>query len=304
MKNILVCGSVAIDTILQFNGDFSSQIQPDNLADLSVAFLTEGMRREFGGCAGNIAYAVRQLGQTPIVCATVGSDATAYLQRLDGLGIPTQWIAQRDDAFTAQATLITDNGGRQITAFHPGAMAMAHENPIPSRDAVQADIAILSPDGKEATLLHAQQLHEAGVPIVFDPGQGLPVFDATELRQLIQLSDWLIVNEYEAEMLSDTLGETAESLAAQVQTYIVTKGKDGCTLYEQGKDAIHIAAPDATEELDPTGCGDAFRGGLLYGITNGWTLEKSCALGNRMGAHKVAHHGGQNYTLPRNFVNV
>lgn len=297
--HILVCGSLAIDTILQFNGTFAEHILPENLSELSVAFYTEDMRREYGGCAGNIGYALQQLGASPLICATLGKDGDHYLQRFADLGISTRHIAVQAEHFTAQATLITDSQGRQITAFHPGAMAHAHHNPIP--DTSQAALAILSPDGKDATLLHAKQLHRAGIPFVFDPGQALPMFDKEQLLHLMSLADWVIVNEYEAELLTERTGLAAADIVDMVKAYIVTLGSKGCSVHQQGALSQTLAAPTPSAERDPTGCGDAFRGGLLLGLTKGWNPTESCALGNRLGAYKVAHHGGQNYQLDDSF---
>lgn len=298
--HILVCGSLAIDTILQFNGAFADHILPENLSELSVAFYTEGMRREYGGCAGNIAYALRQLNAQPLICATLGKDGGHYLQRLTDMGISTDHIATQSEYFTAQATLITDSSGRQITAFHPGAMAHAHHNPIPEN--TQAELAILSPDGKGATLQHADQLHRLGTPFVFDPGQALPAFDKDELLHLTARAQWVIVNEYETSLLTDCTGLTATDIAGMVKAYIVTLGSRGCRIHQHDTPPQTLPAPAATAQLDPTGCGDAFRGGLLLGLAKGWSAAESCTLGNRLGAHKVAHHGGQNYELDAAFL--
>lgn len=295
MSTILVCGSLAIDTILQFNGQFSEHILPENIQELSVAFYTEGMRQEYGGCAGNIAYALKQLGANPIICGTLGKDGDHYLRRFADLGISTKYIEQSSEYFTAQATLITDSSGNQITAFHPGAMTQAHNNTIAAD--TNAMLAILSPDGKDATLQHAKQLHELGIPFVFDPGQGLPMFDKEELIHLMDLAQWIIVNEYEAELLSERTGMQATDIAATTRAYIITLGGAGCAIWQNGKNPQTVPPVKAAAELDPTGCGDAFRGGLLLGIAQNWELAKSCALGNRLGAYKIAHHGGQNYTL-------
>lgn len=297
--HILVCGSLAIDTLLRFNGSFADHILPENIAELSVAFYTEGMRREYGGCAGNIAYALSQLGAQPLICATLGKDGDHYLKRLTDMGISTDHIAVQAEHFTAQATLITDNNGRQITAFHPGAMAHAHHNPIPEQ--TQAELAILSPDGKDATLQHAEQLHRLGTPFAFDPGQALPAFDKSELLHLTERAQWVIVNEYEASLLSEATGLNAADIAGMVRAYIVTLGSRGCCIYQHNTPPQTLAAPAATAQLDPTGCGDAFRGGLLLGLASGWSAAESCTLGNRMGACKVAHHGGQNYRLDASF---
>ncbi|OGB81602.1 MAG: sugar kinase, partial [Burkholderiales bacterium RIFCSPLOWO2_12_FULL_67_210] len=199
------------------------------------------------------------------------------------------------DSYTAQAMIMTDRDNNQITAFHPGAMSQAHENPVPRREDIA--LAIIAPDGREAMLSHARQLHAAGVPFVFDPGQGLPMFNGEELTQFIELASWVAVNDYEARMLSDRTGLTLQAVAAKVRGLVVTLGEQGCEVWTDGQKTVIPGVP-ATEVLDPTGCGDAFRAALLHGLEQGWSLQRCAELGNRMGATKIASRGGQNYTLP------
>ena len=290
----LVCGSLAFDTIMTFEGRFAEQILPSQLHILNVSFLVPGLRREYGGCAGNIAYGLRQLGAQAVPLATLGNDGDEYLGRLRALGVDTQHVSSVAESYTAQAMIMTDRDNNQITAFHPGAMSMAHDNPVPQRADIA--VAIISPDGRDAMLTHARQLHEAGVPFVFDPGQGLPMFNGEELRQFIGLASWVTLNDYEAQMLCDRTGLTLDAIAAQVRGLIVTLGAQGCDVWDGG-DKLRVAGVAASEVVDPTGCGDAFRAALLHGLEQGWSLQRCAELGNRMGAVKIASRGGQNYTL-------
>ncbi len=293
--SILICGSLAFDTIMTFEGRFAEQILPSQLHILNVSFLVPGLRREYGGCAGNIAYGLRQLGAQAVPLATLGSDGQEYLARLRSLGVDTGHVSTSADSYTAQAMIMTDRDNNQITAFHPGAMSQAHENPVPQRSDIT--LAIIAPDGREAMLSHAQQLHAAGVPFVFDPGQGLPMFNGEELTRFIELASWVAVNDYEAQMLSDRTGLTLQTVAAKVRGLVVTLGEQGCEVWTDGQKTV-IPGVAATEVLDPTGCGDAFRAALLHGLEQGWSLQRCAELGNRMGATKIASRGGQNYTLP------
>ena len=293
--SILICGSLAFDTIMTFEGRFAEQILPSQLHILNVSFLVPGLRREYGGCAGNIAYGLRQLGAQAVPLAMLGSDGHEYLARLRSLGVDTRHVATSADSYTAQAMIMTDRDNNQITAFHPGAMSQAHENPVPRREDIA--LAIIAPDGREAMLSHARQLHAAGVPFVFDPGQGLPMFNGEELTQFIELASWVAVNDYEARMLSDRTGLTLQAVAAKVRGLVVTLGEQGCEVWTDGQKTVIPGVP-ATEVLDPTGCGDAFRAALLHGLEQGWSLQRCAELGNRMGATKIASRGGQNYTLP------
>ena len=293
----LICGSLAFDTITNFPGRFAQQILPEQVHILNVSFLVPTLRREFGGCAGNIAYNLAALGGEAVVLATIGNDGAEYLERLSGWGVDTRHIAQVDDGYTAQAIIITDADNNQITAFHPGAMQSAHQTPVPSRDDVQ--IAIIAPDGRDAMLQHAQQLAESGVRFIFDPGQGLPMFDGAELRRFIDQASWVALNDYEARMLCERTGETLESLSRRhLQGVVVTLGGDGCEVWEQGQ-RTHLAGIAAQAVVDPTGCGDAFRAALLYGLERGWPLQRCAELGNRLGALKIAERGGQNHTIDR-----
>ena len=293
----LICGSLAFDTITTFPGRFAEQILPEQVHILNVSFLVPTLRREFGGCAGNIAYTLSKLGGEPLVLAALGSDGGEYLQRLQSWGVSTEHIASIDDSFTAQAIIITDSSNNQITAFHPGAMQSAQQTPVPVRDDIR--IAIIAPDGRDAMLEHATQLATAGIPFVFDPGQGLPMFDGTELKRFVSQARWVAVNDYEARMLCDRTGESLESLSAShLAGVVVTLGADGCDVWEQGQ-RTHVSGVEATEVLDPTGCGDAFRGALLYGLERGWPLQRCVELGNRIGALKIACRGGQNHRIDR-----
>ena len=290
----LICGSLAFDTIMGFEGRFAAQILPDQLHILNVSFLVPSLRRDFGGCAGNIAYAMRQLGGEPLPMATVGSDGADYLARLEALGISTEFVREIDDAYTAQAMIMTDRDNNQITAFHPGAMMQAHATRVPSRPDIR--LGIISPDGRDAMLQHAEQFHAAGIPFVFDPGQGLPMFDGAELAHFVELADWVTVNDYEGRMLCDRMGAELAELSRRVRGLVVTLAGDGCEVWEDGG-RTHVPAVRAAEVVDPTGCGDAWRGALLYGLEQGWPLARCAALGNRLGALKVASRGPQNYAV-------
>jgi adenosine kinase len=254
-------------------------------------------RRFAGGCAGNIAYTLAALGGEAVVVAAVGNDGEAYLDRLQRLGIDTKQVLQVQDTYTAQAMIITDADNNQITAFHPGAMQQAHLIGLPERDDIR--IAIIGPDGRDAMLRRARDLAAAKIPFIFDPGQGLPMFDGDALKEFIGQATWLAVNDYEGRMLCERTGETLDSLSrSHLKGVIVTLGADGCDVWIQGQ-CQRVAGVSATEVLDPTGCGDAFRGALLYGLERGWSLVDCVALGNKMGALKIAQRGGQNHLVDR-----
>ena len=293
---VQICGSLAFDTIMDFEGRFAEQILPDQLHILNVSFLVPSMRRDFGGCAGNIAYALKQLGGDPKPMACVGSDAGPYMAHLQAQGIDATWVKLMPGTFTAQAMIMTDRGNNQITAFHPGAMQLAHEQRITADVPVQ--LAILAPDGREATLAHAEQLHALGVPFVFDPGQGLPMFDGDTLQGLVDKADWITVNDYEAKMLCERLGCDEAALSRRVQGLVVTLAEQGCDVWRNGL-ATRVAGVQAQAVVDPTGCGDAWRGAFLFGLEQGWDLLRCAALGNQLGALKVASQGPQNYTVDR-----
>jgi adenosine kinase len=290
----LICGSLAFDTIMTFEGRFAEQIMPEQLHILNVSFLVPALRREFGGCAGNIAYSLSQLGGTALPMATVGNDGTDYLVHLRSKGISTEFIRELTDTYTAQAMIMTDRDNNQITAFHPGAMSQAHLSEVAARHDIK--IGIISPDGRDAMLQHAAQFKAAGIPFVFDPGQGLPMFNGDELTQFVDLATWVTVNDYEGRMLSERTGLDNQALSRRVEGLVVTLGADGCEVWVDGEMTL-VAPVKATELVDPTGCGDAFRGALLFGLEKGWSLAKCCELGNRVGAHKIATPGCQNYTL-------
>lgn len=293
----LVSGSLAFDTITNFPGRFADQILPDQVHILNVSFLVPTLRREYGGCAGNIAYTLAALGGQPVVLAALGNDGDAYLDRLHALGVDTQQVLQVQDTYTAQAMIITDADNNQITAFHPGAMQEAHRIGLPERSDIR--LAIVGPDGRDAMLRRAADLAGARIPFVFDPGQGLPMFDGPTLRQFIAQATWVAVNDYEARMLCERTGLSLDELSrSHLQGVVVTLGAEGCEVWVQGE-RVHVPGTAADEVVDPTGCGDAFRGALLYGLERGWPLVDCVALGNRIGALKIACRGGQNHTIDR-----
>jgi adenosine kinase len=293
----LICGSLAFDTITTFPGRFAQQILPEQLHILNVSFLVPTLRREFGGCAGNIAYTLSLLGGQPLVLAAVGTDGGDYLGRIESWGATTAYVQTIADSHTAQAIIITDTDNNQITAFHPGAMQSAHLQSVPLRDDIR--VAIIAPDGRDAMIEHAKQLELAKIPFIFDPGQGLPMFDGPELMRFISQATWIAVNDYEAQMLCERTGQTLEALSGtHLSGIIVTLGASGCDLWQQGL-RTRVPGVAASSVVDPTGCGDAFRAALLYGIEQGWPLQRSIELGNRIGATKIAHRGGQNHPIDR-----
>ncbi|MDF2463945.1 MAG: sugar kinase, ribokinase family-like protein [Ramlibacter sp.] len=290
----LICGSLAFDTIMDFEGRFAEQILPDQLHILNVSFLVPALRRDFGGCAGNIAYSLKLLGGEPLPMATVGSDGADYLARLEALGIATQYVKSVGDTYTAQAMIMTDRDNNQITAFHPGAMMQAHTTRIEPRPDVK--LGIISPDGRDAMLQHAEQFVECGIPFVFDPGQGLPMFDGAELARFIGQATWVTVNDYEGKMLCERTGWSNAEISRKVEGLVVTLGAEGCEVWVGGEKTV-VPPVKAREIVDPTGCGDAWRGALLHGLEQGWPLARCAELGNRVGATKIASRGPQNWTL-------
>ena len=292
----LICGSLAFDNIMTFDGRFADQILPDQLHILNVSFLVPTLRRDFGGCAGNIAYSLKLLGGDAQPMAMVGSDGADYVQRFKDLGIETRHVGQLQNTHTAQCMIMTDRDNNQITAFHPGAMMQAHENQITADMADEVKVGIVAPDGRQAMVEHAAQFKAAGIPFVFDPGQGLPMFNGDELKAFIAQADWVAVNDYEGKMLSERTGLSFEQISQQVRGLIVTLGAEGCEVWEQGKKTM-VAPVKPEAVVDPTGCGDAWRGAFLFGLECGWDLVRCAELGNRMGALKIAHRGPQNYQL-------
>ncbi|MDB5929785.1 MAG: PfkB domain protein [Polaromonas sp.] len=297
----LICGSLAFDSIMSFEGRFAEQILPDQLHILNVSFLVPALRREYGGCAGNIAYSLKQLGGSPLPMATVGTDAADYFARMKAQGISTEFVQEISEVYTAQAMIMTDRDNNQITAFHPGAMMQAHANRIEARSDIK--LGIIAPDGREAMLQHAEQFKAADIPFVFDPGQGLPMFDGRALAHFVELASWVTVNDYEGRMLCDRTGLSLAELSRRVEGLVVTLGAEGCEVWINGDKTV-VAPVKAAEVVDPTGCGDAFRGALLFGLEQGWPLARCAALGNRVGARKIASRGGQNYTLNSDEIGI
>jgi adenosine kinase len=296
MKKILVTGSMAYDTIMVFPDHFRNHLLPEQLHILNVCFLTPEMRREYGGTAGNIAYNLKLLGEDALLMATVGEDIAPYLERLRGLGIDAGLLKKVAGQFTAQAFITTDLDNNQIIAFHPGAMNHSHENRI-TRE-LGAGLAIIGPDGKEGMLQHTRQCAEHGIPALFDPGQGLPMFSGAELGELAKQAHYLAVNDYEGKMLEEKTGTSLERLAGGLRALICTLGAKGSVIYAGGE-RHEIPCVQAEAVVDPTGCGDAYRAGLLYGISHGWDWPSTGRLGAVMGALKIAKRGAQNHAATR-----
>jgi adenosine kinase len=292
----LICGSLAFDTIMSFEGRFSEALLADQLHKINVAFLVPGLRREFGGCAGNIAYNLKLLGGDPLIMATLGQDGGPYRERFEQLQISQRCIKTIADSYTAQAFITTDVGGNQITAFHPGAMSFAHRNTV--ADAGGVKLAIVAPDGRDGMLQHAQQCAEAGIPFIFDPGQGLPMFNGEELKHFIELATYVAVNDYEAELLVERTGMSLGAIADRVSALVVTRGEQGAEIFA-GSEHLAIPCVKVDKLADPTGCGDAFRAGMLYGLTGGMDWATTGRLSSLMGAIKIMHQGPQNHVLSR-----
>jgi adenosine kinase len=295
----LICGSLAFDSIMVFPDKFKHHILPDKIHMLNVSFLVPEMRREYGGCAGNIAYNLKLLGGEPLIMATVGDDFAPYADHFDMLGISREHVLHIPGAYTAQAFITTDLDDNQITAFHPGAMSYAHENDV--RTVADVSLGIVSPDGRDGMLRHIRGLYEADVSSMFDPGQGMPLFNGDELLECVHKSNYVILNDYEAELLQTRTGENLATLAHHVKALIVTRGAEGSTIYADGK-MLNIPVARPAQILDPTGCGDAYRGGVLYGITRGLDWETTGRLAALMGAFKIAHRGGQNHRPSRDEI--
>jgi adenosine kinase len=292
--HILICGSLAYDNIMVFEDRFKHHILPEKIHILNVAFLVPEMRREFGGTAGNIAYNLQLLEGNPLIMATVGEDFGGYAEWLKKHGLDTTHIKTISDSFTAQAFITTDLDDNQITAFHPGAMNHAHANSV--KDAADVVLAIIAPDGREGMFQHARECHEAGIPFLFDPGQGLPMFNGEELMHFIDMASYLALNDYEAQLIQEKTGLNLEALASRVKALVVTMGAHGSVIYADGQ-RHEIPCVEATAIVDPTGCGDAYRAGLLYGIAHGWDWQVCGRLASVMGAIKIASRGGQNHKL-------
>ena len=295
----LICGSIAYDTIMVFHDQFKNHILPEQIHILNVAFLVPDMRREFGGCAGNIAYNLRMLGGEPLIMATVGEDFAPYATRMEKLGLAQTHVRTVAGTYTAQAFITTDLDDNQITAFHPGAMNFSHENKIADASGIQ--LGIVAPDGREGMVQHARDFHEAGVPFIFDPGQGLPMFNGEELLNFVDLADYVATNDYEAQLMQERTGLTIEQLSKRVKALVVTRGAKGSEIHAGGQ-RYDIPCVEAKEVVDPTGCGDAYRAGLLYGMAKGmdWTLTGQLA--SLMGSIKIASRGGQNHGPARDEI--
>ena len=294
--SVLICGSLAFDNIMVFQDRFKNHILPDKIHILNVSFLVPELRREFGGCAGNIAYNLKLLGGAPLIMGTVGIDFAPYATWLAAQHIDTRCITTIDETMTAQAFITTDLDDNQITAFHPGAMNFSADNRVV--DAGQVALGIIAPDGRDGMLAHARQMHEAGIPFIFDPGQGLPMFDGEALKACIDIATWVTVNDYESELMQERTGLTLEAIAERVAACIVTRGGEGSHIYtRQGRVDIPCAKPLAL--TDPTGCGDAYRAGLLYGLSNQLPWATTGRIASLLGAIKIAHAGTQNHRFTR-----
>ena len=295
----LICGSIAYDNIMVFQDHFKNHILPEKIHVLNVAFLVPEMRREFGGCAGNIAYNLKMLGGEPVMMATVGDDYAPYAARFEQLNLTQSHVRHVPETFTAQAFITTDLADNQITAFHPGAMNFSHLNSV--QDTRDIRLGIIAPDGRDGMMQHAREFHEAGIPFVFDPGQGLPMYNGEELLDFIDKADYIAVNDYEGQLLQDRTGHSLESLADKARALIVTLGAQGSLIYAGGR-KFEIPCVKPKEIVDPTGCGDAYRAGLLYGIVNNLDWQTTGQLGSLMGSLKIAQRGGQNHQFTRDEI--
>ena len=289
----LICGSFAFDTIMVFPDHFKNHILPDKVHMLNVAFLVPEMRREFGGCAGNIAYNLKLLGDEPVPMGTVGTDFSSYAAWMDKHSINRRHVHVKDGHYTAQAHITTDVDDNQITAFHPGAMNLAHETHI--SEAENITLGIIAPDGRDGMIQHAQQMADANIPFIFDPGQGLPMFDGDDLMNFTHQATYIALNDYEAQLFQDRTGLSAEEIAREVEALIITRGAEGSYIYTENK-RIEIPCEKAERVVDPTGCGDAYRAGLMHGIMHGKDWEETGRIAAKMGALKIAQHGTQNHS--------
>lgn len=289
----LICGSFAYDTIMVFHDKFINHILPEQVHILNVSFLVPDMRREFGGCAGNIAFNLKLLGEQPLPMGTVGNDFGPYAEWMDRFGISRQYVKEMD-TYTAQAFITTDEDDNQITAFHPGAMNLSHENSVLQTNGIK--MGIVAPDGRDGMLQHAQQFVEANIPFIFDPGQGLPMFDGEELLDFVDKATWVALNDYEAQLMEERTGKSPHELAAMVDALIVTRGSKGSYIYtDTHRHEIPLAKASAIN--DPTGCGDAYRAGILYGLLNDMDWETTGRIASLLGAIKIESHGTQNHVF-------
>ena len=291
-KKALICGSVAFDTIMVFSDRFSNHILPDKIHMLNVSFLVPKMRREFGGCAGNIAYNLKLLGDAGYTMATVGRDFGPYLEWLHKTEVPADYIRTLESEHTAQAFITTDLDNNQITAFHPGAMQHSHLNKV--GEAQDITLGIVAPDGRDGMIQHAAQFAEAGIPFIFDPGQGLPMFDGKDLKRFVEQATWVAVNDYEWQLIQQKTGWTESDVTALVEALIVTRGADGSVIHTKGG-PIEIPCAKARQVVDPTGCGDAYRAGLIHGLLHGLGWQTTGRIASLMGALKIESLGTQNH---------
>ena len=292
----LITGSLAYDTIMVFPGKFKEHILPEQVHILNVCFGVPELRREFGGCCGNIAYNLKLLGGDPVAMGAVGEDFAPYRAWLEKNGIGLSHIKTIRGAHTAQAFVTTDADNNQIIAFHPGALEHAHENKV--GDAKGVTLGIVAPDGRDAMIQHAAQFAQAGIPFMFDPGQALAMFGADELNVFIEQASYVVVNDYESELLCEKTGATLEQTAARADALVVTRGAKGADIY-RGGEHIHIGAVKISEAKDPTGCGDAFRAGLLHGIAAGLDWQTSGQIASLLGGIKIERHGTQNHRFTK-----
>lgn len=292
----LICGSVAFDTIMVFADRFKNHILPDKIHMLNVSFLVPQMRKEFGGCAGNIAYNLKLLGDVGYPMATVGRDFASYADWLVQSGVPADYVKVIDTEYTAQGFVTTDLDDNQIWAFHPGAMQLSHLNKV--TDAKGIAVGIVAPDGRDGMIQHAEQFAAAGIPFIFDPGQGLPLFDGAALRAFIEQAKWVAVNDYEWQVVQQRTGWSADDVTQRVDALIVTRGAEGSIIHTQGRE-IHIPTAKPKELVDPTGCGDAYRAGLLHGLLHGLDWETTGRIASLLGAYKIESRGPQNHRFTR-----
>ena len=296
MKKALICGSMAFDTIMVFGDRFRNHILPDKVHMLNVSFLVPQLRREFGGCAGNIAYNLGLLGDAGYPMATVGRDFGPYREWLQQTGVPADYVRLIDSEHTAQAFITTDLDDNQITAFHPGAMQQSHVNRI--SDAGSIALGIVAPDGRDGMIQHAEQFAAAGIPFIFDPGQGLPMFGGEDLERFVTQASWLAVNEYEWQLVQQKTGWTVSDVARRVQALIVTLGANGSVIHTRDGE-IRVACAPVKAVVDPTGCGDAYRAGLMHGLLHGLDWETTGRIASLMGAIKIESRGTQNHRFTR-----
>ena len=296
MSKALICGSLAYDTIMVFEDSFSNHILPNQIHKLNVSFFVPSMRREFGGVAGNIAYNLKLMGGNPVPMGTVGQDFIPYSKRMQELDIPLDGVIVKESMFTPQAFITTDQDNNQITAFHPGAMSMSHECKV--SDHPDISIGIVGPDGRDGMITHAQGFVDNDIPFIFDPGQAMPLFNGDDLKKFISQATWMAVNDYEYELVHERTGWDAKEIASHLKALVVTRGDKGSEIYTEGT-VYHIPVVEADKIVDPTGCGDAYRAGLLFGLMNDLDMQTTGRIASLLGSIKIAHAGTQNHSFSR-----